>query len=412
MQPYIKYMQYATFCQKYEMGEKLQLKIKLLTGRIEEIEIFETSSVLQLKELIQTKVKEAATHRQKLIADFKGAGTGTTLDDEQYLSNYPNIKNNAILFLVMQPAYILYIQDQAEKVHEIEIPSKEPENFRLTELRALVEAQTGQSLDGFQFQLDGKPLIEISNGKQLVFKDYNIKKEDHIFILKTGHILDIIKPQVDLCFLVDCTGSMGSWIESVKDNIKTVRDQLDEKYKGCDLQFAFVRYTDYDQPEETRTTKIDLTKSLTAFHGFVKAIGANGGGDTAEDIMGGLKCVFEKLSWRQTAVKVLIHIADAPCHGSMYHDGVNDSYTGGDKYGITHDQMMKQLVCLDIKYCFGYISKQTTDKMIKVFNESVQQLSNQKMIISQFDATDCKEIADAVNKSITAGVFAAELKKK
>ena len=59
---------------------------------------------------------------------------------------------------------------------------------------------------------------------------------------------------------MDCTGSMGSWIESVKDNIKTVRDQLDEKYKGCDLQFAFVRYTDYDQPEETRTTKIDFTK--------------------------------------------------------------------------------------------------------------------------------------------------------
>ena len=96
----------------------------------------------------------------------------------------------------------------------------------------------------------------------------------------------------------------------------------------------------------------------------------------------------------------------------MYHDGVGDSYLGGDKYGITHDQMMKWLVHLDIKYCFGYISRQITDKMIKVFNESLQQVSNQRMIISQFDATDCKEIAEAVNKSITAGVFAAELKKK
>ena len=59
-----------------------------------------------------------------------------------------------------------------------------------------METQTGQSLDGFQFQFDGKPLVEIHNGKKLVFKDYNIRNEDHLFILKAGHLLDIIKPQV------------------------------------------------------------------------------------------------------------------------------------------------------------------------------------------------------------------------
>ena len=84
--------------------------------------------MLQLKELIQAKIEEAVTYRQKLIVDFKGAGTGTTLDDKQYLSNYPTIKNNSILYLIIQPPIcLLYIQDQAEKVHEIEIPSKEPE---------------------------------------------------------------------------------------------------------------------------------------------------------------------------------------------------------------------------------------------------------------------------------------------
>ncbi len=66
--------------------------------------------------------------------------------------------------------------------------------------------------------------------------------------------------QVDLCFLVDCTGSMGGSIEAVKNNIKQLRDGLDAQYKGCDLRFAFVRYTDYDQPASTRTTWIDFTK--------------------------------------------------------------------------------------------------------------------------------------------------------
>ena len=65
--------------------------------------------------------------------------------------------------------------------------------------------------------------------------------------------------QVDLCFLVDCTGSMGSYIEAVKNNVKQLRDDLVAQYKGCDIRFAFVRYTDYDQPVSTRTTYIDFT---------------------------------------------------------------------------------------------------------------------------------------------------------
>ena len=62
---------------------------------------------------------------------------------------------------------------------------------------------------------------------------------------------------------MDCTGSMRSWIEAVKNNVKDVRDRLGAQYKGCDLRFAFVRYTDYDQPEYNRTTWIDFTKYCT-----------------------------------------------------------------------------------------------------------------------------------------------------
>ena len=53
---------------------------------------------------------------------------------------------------------------------------------------------------------------------------------------------------------------MGSWIKPVKDNIVQLRDKLEVEYQGCDLQFAFVRYTDYDQPASTRTTWINFTK--------------------------------------------------------------------------------------------------------------------------------------------------------
>ena len=56
---------------------------------------------------------------------------------------------------------------------------------------------------------------------------------------------------------------MGYHIEAVKNNVKSLRDHLSTEYKGCDLRFAFVRYTDYDvQPESARTTWLDFTRYM------------------------------------------------------------------------------------------------------------------------------------------------------
>ena len=44
----------------------------------------------------------------------------------------------------------------------------------------------------------------------------------------------------------------------------------------------------------------------------------------------------------------MVHIADAPCHGSQYHNDVNDNYKSGDPAGIGHEQMMAKVVEHDI----------------------------------------------------------------
>ena len=61
---------------------------------------------------------------------------------------------------------------------------------------------------------------------------------------------------------MDCTGSMGQHIEAVKNNVQQLRDRLVKEYKKCDLVFSFVRYTDYDQPANSRTTYLPFTKSV------------------------------------------------------------------------------------------------------------------------------------------------------
>jgi len=72
----------------------------------------------------------------------------------------------------------------------------------------------------------------------------------------------------------------------------------------------------------------------------------------------------------------MVHIADAPCHGSQYHNGAGDSHKSGDPAGISHVQMMEKLVEHDIQYWFGFTNSDLTNKMISVFNESLKQLSN------------------------------------
>ena len=60
--------------------------------------------------------------------------------------------------------------------------------------------------------------------------------------------------------------------------------------------------------------------------------------------------------------------------------------------------MMQQVVRLDIQYWFGYINKQLTDQMIRIFNESLKQLSDHRLMIRQFDAVQPNEVGEAVKR--------------
>lgn len=216
--------------------------------------------------------------------------------------------------------------------------------------------------------------------------------------------------QVDLCFVVDCTGSMQPWIDSVKSGITDLYDAMYRKYDGCDLRVAFVRYTDYDQPEGSRTTWIDFTRSTSDFKTFVSGIRATGGEDPAEDVMGGLNVALNTLSWRpENITKVLIHIADCPCHGRKYHDGIGDDHPKGDPNHIHPHDMMELVARQEIQYWFGYICKDLTDKMITIFNELLKETSGHKLMISQFEAVNPAKVVNRVFDSVVHSINATTM---
>lgn len=214
--------------------------------------------------------------------------------------------------------------------------------------------------------------------------------------------------KVDLCFLVDCTGSMQRWIDSVKKGNSELSRQMYANYENCDLRIAFVRYTDFDVSKSNRITYIDFTRSESSFQSFVGAIQASGGGDAAEDIMGALSVTFSKLSWRDHGTKVLLHIADAPCHGSRFHnDNVGDDLPNGDPEGITHFDMMNQVIRHEVIYWFGWINRSYTDKMIDEFNDALMRLSDNQLMIQQFDASDLVKLTDRIFASVAKSISAS-----
>lgn len=95
---------------------------------------------------------------------------------------------------------------------------------------------------------------------------------------------------------------------------------------------------------------------------------ASGGGDTPEDVFGGLEKALQ-LNWdhKQSGTKLVFHICDAPCHGRQFHN-LGDSYPNGDPKGRKHTDLFAQLLRSKIQYYFGRINIHT-DLMIKKFEQ-------------------------------------------
>ena len=70
-------------------------------------------------------------------------------------------------------------------------------------------------------------------------------------------------------------------------------------------------------------TSLSLSRSQSAFHDFVSAIRARGGGgDGPEDIMGALKVVFRSLSWRSEGSKVCQAIRLIPRPSILWYNNL------------------------------------------------------------------------------------------
>lgn len=112
------------------------------------------------------------------------------------------------------------------------------------------------------------------------------------------------KQDLDLCFIVDCTGSMGGYINGAKKSITTILQKIAEK-SSEPPRFALVSYRDHPPQDSSYVSKkFDFTTSTEKALQNVETMSASGGGDCPEALTDGVKDMLS-LKWRQNATKVL-----------------------------------------------------------------------------------------------------------
>jgi hypothetical protein len=134
---------------------------------------------------------------------------------------------------------------------------------------------------------------------------------------------------VDIAFALDCTGSMGPWIEAAKHQIHRTITELRNLHTSSRMRVAVVLYRDFGDTFEHgwkhfRTLGfVEETQLITQ---LLTETRADGGEDTAEDIAGALEKV-NGLNWDPDAIKHCFLITDAPPHGRDWHEvHISDRY--------------------------------------------------------------------------------------
>lgn len=88
---------------------------------------------------------------------------------------------------------------------------------------------------------------------------------------------------LDLCLIMDCTGSMEQWIERAQNTLTQIIDSVRAENEGLLVRVAFVGYRDFTEGEK-RFTVMDFTEDIDAIKTFIKEQQAFGGVDWAEDV--------------------------------------------------------------------------------------------------------------------------------
>jgi len=128
------------------------------------------------------------------------------------------------------------------------------------------------------------------------------------------------KPRIEVCFVLDTTGSMSGLIEGAKQKIWSIANQIVSAKPTPALKLALIGYRDRGDEYVTKLT--DLTDDIDAIYDKLRAFQAGGGGDAPESVNQALHEAVTKINWSQSreVLKIIFLVGDAPPHMDYKED--------------------------------------------------------------------------------------------
>ena len=120
---------------------------------------------------------------------------------------------------------------------------------------------------------------------------------------------------VDLCFVVDTTGSMSPFIGAARAALLDTVEALGAT-GGVDIHVGVVEYRDHPPQEHSFVTRHHaLTGDLARMRQVINGLKADGGGDHPEAVYDGVQEAALLTEWRAHSCRFIMLVGDAPPHG-------------------------------------------------------------------------------------------------
>lgn len=128
------------------------------------------------------------------------------------------------------------------------------------------------------------------------------------------------RPQIEVCFVLDTTGSMSGLIAGAKAKIWSIANQLIAARPAPRLKVALIAYRDRGDAYVTKL--FDLSEDIDAVYANLQTFQADGGGDTPESVNQALNEAITKISWSadRKVYKAVFLVGDCPPHMNYSDD--------------------------------------------------------------------------------------------
>ena len=150
------------------------------------------------------------------------------------------------------------------------------------------------------------------------------------------------KPRIEVCFVLDTTGSMGGLIAGAKEKIWSMANEMISAKPTPEIRIGLVGYR--DKTDAYITKVYPLSNDIDDIYAKLMAFKTQGGGDTPESVNQALNEAVTKMEWSKSrdVLKVIFLVGDAPPHMDYKQDV---KYTDSCKLAMKKDIIVNTIQC-------------------------------------------------------------------